>query len=360
MSVLLTRLSLAFSAPRYLAPRVVGIDLSTSAVKMARLAQMPHGLVLDAYAELRLPSGAASDGEIIEPTAAAEVLAALAKEHHVTHAAVSLPESKSYLFETLADGETKQEWFASVEPRIEEFVPLSPATTVFDVAAAARQGTQTLVVGVGYARRVVENLLATFDAAGITIHALEGENFALARSLLIPGDPSTILVIDIGKTTTKFLVVGNGLPRFATTIGIGGHSLTLAVQKHFGVTEEEAKKVKAERGIVPSAGNEDYIAAMLSTVSAIRDEIAQRLAYWQTHAALEKGHEPVSRMVLVGGNASVRGLPEYLEGALRIPVSTGDVFANLASRDYWLPPLDYLPSLAYGTAIGLALRRYAP
>ena len=67
-----------------------------------------------------------------------------------------------------------------------------------------------------------------------------------------------------------------------------------------------------------------------------------------------------SGQVLVGGNASVRGFPEYLEGALRIPVTTGDVFANLASRDYWLPPLDYLPSLAYGTAIGLALRPYAP
>jgi hypothetical protein len=68
----------------------------------------------------------------------------------------------------------------------------------------------------------------------------------------------------------------------------------------------------------------------------------------------------MTRALLVGGNASVRGLPEYLEGALRIPVATGDVFTNLAPRDYWLPPMDYLASLAYGTAIGLALRPYAP
>jgi len=60
--------------------------------------------------------------------------------------------------------------------------------------------------------------------------------------------------------------------------------------------------------------------------------------------------------ILAGGNASVRGLPEYLEGSLRIPVTAGDVFTNLASRDTWIPQLDYTESLAYATAIGLALR----
>mgnify|MGYP001616374750 CR=1 FL=1 len=121
-------------------------------------------------------------------------------------------------------------------------------------------------------------------------------------------------------------------------------------------TEAEARKVKAERGIVPAPGNEDYLAAMLSTVSAIRDEISHRLEYWQEKVSALGAHEPVSRAILAGGNASVRGLPEYLEGALKIPVSAGDVFTNLASRDKWIPELDYTESLAYATAIGLALR----
>jgi len=131
------------------------------------------------------------------------------------------------------------------------------------------------------------------------------------------------------------------------------------VQKHFGVTEAEARKVKAERGIVPAPGNDDYLAAMLSTVSAIRDEIGTRLDYWQGKATQTGNHETVSHGILVGGNASVRGLPEYLEGALRIPIITGDVFANLASRDVWVPSLDYAESLAYATAVGLALRDHA-
>ncbi len=358
MQGLLTRFRSAFAPPRYLVPQLAGIDLSTSAIKMVHLAEGPHGLVLQSFTELRLPQGAAAEGEIVNKSAIVSALKELAKNHGVTRAAVSLPESKSYLFETTVAGNSRAEWLAGVEPHLEEFVPLPPEEISFDIVPAGRKGSETVIVGIGYARRVINDLLAVFDEAGITVRALEGENFALARALLHHGDPSTVLVVDIGKSTTKFVIIENGQPRFAATIGIGGHALTLAVQKHFGVTEEEAKKVKAERGIVSTAGNEDYIAAMLSTVSAIRDEIARRLLYWQ-HNAATKGHQPVTRMILVGGNASVRGLAEYLEGALGIPVATGDVFTNLTSREEWLPPLDYLPSLAYGTAIGLALRSYA-
>jgi len=56
----------------------------------------------------------------------------------------------------------------------------------------------------------------------------------------------------------------------------------------------------------------------------------------------------------------VKGLPEYLAAGLKVPVELGDVFTNFASRDVWLPPIDYTESLAYATAIGLALRQYVP
>ncbi|MBP9817082.1 MAG: pilus assembly protein PilM, partial [Candidatus Pacebacteria bacterium] len=112
-------------------------------------------------------------------------------------------------------------------------------------------------------------------------------------------------------------------------------------------------------GIVSGSEGEEYVAAMLSTAAVIREEIAQRLDYWQSHAK-ESGNDPVTRAILVGGNATVRGLPEYLEAGFKVPVELGDVFVNLASRDDWLPPLDYMQSLAYGTAIGLALRQHVP
>lgn len=351
------RIRAAFAPPRYLASPLSGIDISTSGVKVARLTEGPHGLTLAHYAQVRLPLGVFTDGEIIDQKAIVEAIQTTTQTAGITAANVALSESKAYLFETTAPGDGKPQWRLAVEQHLDELVPLPPQETSFDIIGIDRteKGDES-IVGVGFAQRMVDETLSVFDQANISVRALEEETFAMARALLPVGDTSTTLIIDVGKTTTKMAIVTNRIPHFATTIGIGGHALTLAVQKHFGVTESEARKVKAERGIVPSAGNEDYLAAMLSTAAAIRDEIATRLTYWQEKAMMRGSHAPVSQVILAGGNASVRGFSEYLEGALQIPVSTGDVFMNLASRDSWIPTLDYTESLAYATAIGLALR----
>ncbi|MFZ3043560.1 MAG: pilus assembly protein PilM [Minisyncoccia bacterium] len=358
-SVFGERLRSAFAPPRYIAPTFSGIDISTSGVKVVRLTPSPHGLTLEHYAQVRLPLGVFTDGEIVDRAAIIEAIGTATRAAGISAANVSLPESKSYLFETAVPGKGKQEWRIAIEQHLDELVPLPPPETAFDIIGVGRTETgDESVVGIGFAERIVDDTLSMFDQAHIPVRSLEEETFAMARALIPAGDTSTVLIIDVGKTTTKIAIVTDRIPRFATTIGIGGHALTLAVQKHFGVTESEARKVKAERGIVPAPGNEDYLAAMLSTVAAIRDEISLRLTYWQEKAAAKGPHSPVTRAILAGGNASVRGLPEYLEGVLKIPVTAGDVFTNLASRDTWIPTLDYTESLAYATAVGLALRDY--
>ncbi len=356
-SVFSERLRAAFAPPGYIALPLSGIDISTSGVKVVRLIEGAYGLQLGEYAQVRLPLGIYTDGEIIDRSAIATALVTATRVAGISAANVALPESKSYLFETVVPGSKKAEWRIAVEQRLDELIPLPPSETDFDIVSVGQRGQEgTRVAGIGFARRVVDDTLSVFDEARIGVRSLEGEPFAMARALLPVGDTSTTLIIDVGKTTTKMTIVTNRIPRFATTFGIGGHALTLAVQKHFGVTEAEARKVKVERGIVPAPGNEDYLAAMLSTVSAIRDEISRRLEYWQGKAAPTSAHEPVSQAILAGGNASIRGFSEYLEGSLRIPVVAGDVFTNLAPRDSWIPTLDYTESLAYATAIGLALR----
>ncbi len=349
-----------FSPPEYISLPTVGVDMSASGVKVAILKERPGGLELIECGEERLPVGAFTSADITDTGAVIKGLVNVAKKYGVKIANIALPESRTYLFESDVPGHTPTEWATSLEQRIAEFVPMAPAEVAFDFVPAGIKGDKTHVVAVGYAKRVIEQSLAVFEEAGIQVRAIESELFSLPRALLTPGDPSTVLIIDIGKTTTKLLVASNRLPRYATTLDIGGHALTLAVQKHFGVTEEEAKRVKADRGLVASDENKEYLAAMMSTMSAIREEIVKRLDYWQTRATPGSGHERVTRAIIVGGNASLKGLPEYLAAGLKVPVDLGDVFTNLASRDAWLPPIDYMESLAYPTAVGLALRQYVP
>ena len=77
-SVLREYIRVAFAPPRYLAPSLAGIDLSTSGVKAVRLTKGTHGLILDGYADVRLPSGAFADGEIVDRLAVVGTLSSAA------------------------------------------------------------------------------------------------------------------------------------------------------------------------------------------------------------------------------------------------------------------------------------------
>jgi type IV pilus assembly protein PilM len=351
-------LEIQFGPPRYLSLPTAGIDLSVSGVKVVTLVEKGHGLELELFKDVQFPVTTAPG--VVGQQETSQLIARAIAGTHIKLANTALRESRGYLFEATVEGTTPAEWRTKIEQKLDEYVPLPPAEVAFDSVPFHKEGNVVQLVGIGCARRVIDETLSTYQDAGVMVRAIEGEPFALPRALLPHGSTETVLIIDIGKSSTKLLVVTSRLPRFATTLDIGGHALTLAVQKYFGVTEEQAKQVKLDSGLVPGQGNDEYVAAMLSTVSVIRDEILKRVEYWNSRQTTMAGYEKISRALLVGGNASIRGLPEYLETALKVPVELADVFTNFASREHWLPPLDYTESLAYGTAIGLALREYVP
>ncbi len=347
-----------FPPPTYMALPTAGIDISTSSVKAVHIKESSYGLEADIFDEIALPENVINKGDITLKQSVANTLNILAQRHGMKAAHVSLPESKSYLFELKVRGKNKEEWRTTVEQSLDEYVPLPPDTVVFNLTPLRVVAGETLVVGVGYSRKIVENFLHVIEESGIEPASFESEIFSTARALLPARKDETVLIIDIGKTTTKLVIAERQIPRFATTLDVGGDALTRTVEKYFGVSEEEARKIKVEHGIVSSGGKEEYLPEMLLTASAIRDEVTMRLEYWQNRTRTNNLFAPVSRAVLVGGNATVRGLPEYLSSKLHIPVMLGDVFTNFASLDKWLPSVDYSQSFAYTTSIGLALRDY--
>lgn len=343
--------------PRYLSLPAVGIAVSASGVKLAEVREKAHGLELAMYAEAPLPLDAVQGGSIVDRASIVEAIRTLAKAHRVRFAHIALPETKSYLFETEASG-SREAVCGTIAARLEEYVPLPRAEVAFDALPVESAEGDGRAVAVAYAHQTIAEFLSVFDEAGVRVRSVESEVFSMARALLARGSEETVLVIDIGRTTTKVAVISYGVPRFATTLDIGGHAVTLAVQKHFNVSEDEARRIKMVHGLARSPGSEEYVTAMLSTISAIREEVGRTLEYWQSRAGAGTGRAPVTRAILIGANASVQGLAEYFETGFKIPVALGDVFTNLAPRTLWLPSLEQQASLGYATALGLALRDY--
>jgi Tfp pilus assembly PilM family ATPase len=126
--------------------------------------------------------------------------------------------------------------------------------------------------------------------------------------------------------------------------------------KHMNVPEAEAEQIKNEKGFLMSADNKDLVETLMSTVSVVKDELVKHLSYWNNPAEDDLPRQRIERAIVCGGNANLRGFPEYLEGFLNVPVSIGNVWTNAFSFDTYVPPMHFSESLEYATSIGLSLR----
>jgi Tfp pilus assembly PilM family ATPase len=96
---------------------------------------------------------------------------------------------------------------------------------------------------------------------------------------------------------------------------------------------------------------------LYSEISKFAEAIRKHLMYWQMHInAGGADADDVSKVVIVGGNANIKGLAEYLEGTLEVPVEVGDIWKNIFSYESYIPNIHASVSLEYATAVGAALR----
>lgn len=345
-----------FSVPSGVLMPAAGIDISQGSVKSVLLTEHGRYATLKSYAETPLPEGAIVDGDIELEDRVVEVLRSMRLRQGIHFAAASLPEKKAYLYRTLITPETK-DMRAGVEFDFETHVPLPPGEAIFDYEPVRRTESGTVVAVTAYARRIVEKYQSVFEKAGIILRALEVESQSLARATVGTEDRArTVLMIDFGKHTTRIAIVEHGVVVFTATVEVGGNALTQAVMKRMNVAEAEAEKIKNEKGFLMSADNKDLVETLMSTVSVVKDEIVRHMTYWNNPPADELPRRPIERAIICGGNANLRGFPEYLEGFLNVPVKVADVWASTLSLDRYIPPMPFSVSLEYATAIGLALR----
>lgn len=353
------RFARAFPAPRYLAMAGAGIDISSSSLKCVSLESAPWGARLASYRTRALEEGVIVGGDIEKPEKLVEVLRTLRIRERVLYAHASLPERKSYLYQTSVPS-AAADLYAAAEFSLEGNVPLPPGEISFDVEMVRRTTSGSVVAVTAYAKRIVEAYRDVFTRAGITLLSLEVESHAAARAVLSPAlRAKTLMLVDFGAAATRIAVLDGGAVSFTATIDVGGAAMTAAIVKHFSVSSEEAEKIKNEQGFLEGGKNRKLFEALMLTVSVLRDELMRHIAFWNTPGEHDVPRRELEGIVVIGGNANLKGLPEFLGRSLKLPVLVGNVWQNAYSLDHAVPPMPFNESLQYGTAIGLALRSHS-
>ncbi len=198
---------------------------------------------------------------------------------------------------------------------------------------------------------MVESRLAALTLAGLEPVAIDVEAFALQRTLVDlsptrPGEGTTLALLDIGASTTDVNIIANGLFALTRNVPIAGDSFTQAIKAALpgtDWTEAERIKTEADMAVLLQSDNESEAAGLARVLQPAIDELLREVRrstnYYQSQLAdtansilpvgtTSQNSGPVSKIVITGGSAKMRGLEAYMSARLGVPVEIWNPFEN--------------------------------
>jgi len=341
---------------------LVGLDVSDQSIKYCSLQKT--AVAIDSFGTLDIPNGVIIDGVIQKEEEFTKILRRLTVHGGrkiPPYVIISLPEEKSFLRLIQLPKVERQTIQGAVRWEIEGNVPL-PLEDVFydyEVIEPLKDGLNHYdVVITAIPKEIVESYIRTFKEAFMQPVVLELESQAIVRAAIKNQREKTARILThVGRNTTSLVIVAGGAILYTSTLKLGGATFEENITRAVGVTPTQAVAIKKEHGLDKQVYEGRVFSALILTVSALADELKRAVGYYQNYAKHTHGaNTTIDEILLVGGDASLFGLPTFLSSTLRIPVRLGDPFSTFPSTGNGIWPIPQHEALAYITAIGLALR----
>lgn len=353
MSSLLSRL---FPMPRLLTMQGGGIEISDRSVKYMRfVGHGYHSARLVSFGEISLPPKAVTEGIIADADAVIHVLKRVRMQCKFSLVYASLPESKGYLFSDQLPRAAASDLSDALALALSSHVPLAPAEAVYDCEVIEHESTadHVSIIAAATTEELGLSYAQVLSAAGFLPLSFELEPQAAAHAMLPheqgPSAHATIIA-DLGETKTMLCVVEDGVARF-TTSSEGSESLDASLMGAGDVNEI----VRRKTDIGVAHGTHADAKVMLQLADRFATEISRLAVYWNAHGATQGGRAAVGNVILYGGNANIKGLPEYLTRKVGLPVTTARIWDAL-DGSHQIPPIAQDQSMRFATVSGLALR----
>jgi type IV pilus assembly protein PilM len=347
--------------PRFLTMPAHGINISDHSIKILELISGTDTR-LGKFGDELIPDGVIKSGNVNDRDALRVVLKEIKEKYNMSFIKVSIPEEKAYVF-TLKIPKTDDEKQirSNIEFQLEDNVPISVNEALLDYSLIPTNlAGNNIEVGVSVLpQKVVASYTNLFSDVGLVPISFEIEAESIARAIIPKKDPGTYMIVDYGRTRTSFSVVSNGVIRYTSTAEIGGELILSIIQKETGFSKNKAQKIKNEKGLTRDSENPELYMSLANIVSVLKDEINKRYIFWHTHKNADGNKsDKIQKILLVGGNANLYGLEDYLSTSLKIKVERPNVWVNVPFSEDFVPPINFGNSLSYASSIGLSLKDF--
>jgi len=305
-----------------------------------------------------LPHGAVEEGVIQEPEAIAQVITALLKNLGIKKKKVAISISGYSVIVKKINlavmGEAQMEDYIQAEA--EQYIPFDIDDIYLDfqnLKTNTAESNRTDVMLVAAKKELVDSYLALLQSAGLQAVIVDVDGFALENAFEATDETrADVALVDIGATKMNINIISQGISILARDVMAGSSRLTELIQRRFGLRFEEAEALKI--GLVPAADKQKELEEIFAdTCLQWVQEIKKAVDLYHNN----NSRTSLSRLVLSGGGARIKGLAQLLQEETGIPVETFNPFAGIIV-DQQKINANYLRYIAPEMAIsmGLAIR----
>ena len=342
---------------------LLGIDISSAAVKLLELGHTAKGYHVESFAVEPLPMEAVVDKNIVDLDIVGNAVKAVVKQSgtRLKHAAVAVAGSAVITkVITMSASLTPEEMEGQIQLEADQYIPYSLDEVNLDFDVIGPNEKQPEMVDVLLAASRSENVddrVAALEMGGLKAKIVDVEAYAIESTypLLIDQLPDgaedfAVAIADTGATVTTLNVIENNRIIYTREQGFGGKQLTEEIQRRFGLSYEEAGLAKKHGGLPDS-----YLSEVLDPFKhAMVKQVGSSLQFFTSSSA----HRGVDCVLLAGGCASIPGIDTLMEGELGVHTVVANPFINmtLANRIKQQNLSNDAPAMVI--ACGLALRGF--
>lgn len=342
---------------------LLGIDISTAAVKLLELSKSGGRFKVESYAVAPLAQDAMIDNNIsnVELIAEATKVALKQSGTRTRHACVAIAGSSVMTKVITMSGElSEDEMEEQIMVEADQYIPysLDEVRLDFEVQQVNEANPEMVDVLLAASRREnVDERVEVLELAGLTASIVDVGAFAMEKSFALlkdqlPNDDGeqTVAIADIGATMTTLNILQEGRAIYTREQGFGGKQLTEEIQRRYGLSYEEAGLAKRHGGL-PDNYNSDVLGPFKR---ALVQQVARSLQFFISSSA----NRSIDSIILAGGCASIPGVDKLISEELGIPAFVANPFINMALSNRIKPQSLSNDAAAMMIACGLALRSF--
>jgi len=314
----LTKIFDAFPTPQFLSIPHAGLSISDTAIRAIKFGRKGSHLFVEKYTKKALAPGVITLGEVNNKEELINIIESIKKELDLDYVKISLPEEKGYLFTAKIPMVPEKEVKSTIEAKIEENVPISPAELIFNYNVKPNPEKERLEIVVSALPiSVVDTYVDVIEKSGLKMISLEIESQAVARALIKPNDKETLLVVHFSVGKASLYVVSERVVHFTSTVSL---------------------KSDSSEGL-----------------DVLAQEIKRLFAYWHTLKMNIGREDRKLDEIMVCGENIKDNIVSYLSSHVEAKVSLGNVWINVFDVENGVPDIKFNDSLEYVASIGLAL-----